>query len=264
MADWTVATWNVNSIRSRLPLLLEWLHRSRTDVLCVQETKCQDQDFPQEEFRQAGYHVVYRGEKSYNGVAIIARSEPADVRFGLPGKNPDETRLIAATVDGIPLVNTYVPQGRDPESEHFQYKLSWFDRLLDFFRKNFSPEKPLLWVGDLNVAPEPQDVYDPKALLGHVDFHPAVHQKFQELLAWGFVDVFRKHVPTAGQYTFWDYRVPKALERGIGWRVDHILATPSLAEKSISAAIDPGPRKAPKPSDHTPLTVTFSLRTSRK
>lgn len=256
---WTLGSYNINSIRARLPLLIEWLHRNRPDALCLQETKTPDADFPEEEIRQAGYQVVFRGEKSYNGVAIISVSQPREVRFGLGGKDGDETRLIAAVIDGVPVVNTYVPQGRDPESEHFQYKLKWFDRMLNFFKKNYSPLKPLLWVGDLNVAPEPIDVYDPKRLLGHVDFHPEVHAKFRKLMDWGFIDVFRKHEPGPGQYSFYDYRVKGAMDRGLGWRVDHLLATRPLADRSLKAWIDLAPRKAQKPSDHTPILAQFKI-----
>jgi len=261
MKRWKVASFNVNSIRARLPILIEWLHANQPHALCLQETKAQDHDFPAEAIQEAGYNVAYRGEKSYNGVAIISQSEPVDVRYGLgDGNNSDETRLIAAVVDNVPVVNTYVPQGRDPESEHFQYKLKWFDRLLAFFKKNYSPSEPLLWIGDLNIAPEPIDVHDPKGLLGHPDFHPDVQKKLAKVMAaFGLVDVFRKHVPGPGQYTFWDYRVRNAMPKGVGWRVDHILATKPLADQSLGAWIDKKPRSAPQPSDHTPIVAEFKL-----
>jgi len=260
MSSWKIASFNVNSIRARLPIVLDWLHKNQPDVLCVQETKVQDLEFPEEEIREAGYHVVFRGEKSYNGVAIISQSLPREVRFGLgSGRDDDETRLIAAVIDNIPVVNTYVPQGRDSESEHFQYKLQWFDRLLAFFEKNYTPEKPLLWAGDLNIAPLDIDVHDPQGLRGHVDFHPEVRNKLAKVMEWGLVDVFRQHRPEPRQYTFWDYRVRGALERDIGWRVDHIMATRPLAGLSCRAWIDQEPRKAAKPSDHTPIAAEFEL-----
>lgn len=260
MPEWTIASFNVNSVRARLPIVLDWLHKQRPDALCLQETKVQDRDFPEEEIREAGYHVIFRGEKSYNGVAIICQSPPDKVSYGLgTRKEADETRLIAAVIDGVNVVNTYVPQGRDPESEHFGYKLKWFDRLLSFFKKNYTPESPLVWVGDLNIAPEDKDVHDPKRLLGHVDFHPEVQKKLEKVMAWGFVDVFRKHKPGPGEYSFWDYRVKGAMEKGFGWRVDHIMATRAMADKSVSAWIDKEPRKAPKPSDHTPIAASFKI-----
>jgi exodeoxyribonuclease-3 len=259
MRNWIIASFNANSIRARLPIILDWLHRRRPDALCLQETKVQDKEFPEEEIRQAGYNVVFKGEKAYNGVAIISQSPPSKVSFGLGGKDSDESRLIAAVIDGVSIVNTYVPQGREPDSEYFQYKLKWFDRLLAYFKKNYSPDDRLIWTGDLNIAPEDMDVHDPEGLRGHVDFHPEVRKKLDKVMAFGFVDVFRRHQPGPGQYTFWDYRVRGALERGIGWRVDHVMATEPMARLSRDAWIDPEPRKAPKPSDHTPIAAEFAL-----
>jgi len=256
-----VATYNCNSIRSRLPLVLRWLEEHRPDVLCLQETKVPDPEFPADAFREAGYHVVFRGQKGGAGVAIASLEEPEGVSFGLDdGGPPDETRLIRVTVRGIPIVNTYVPQGRSPDHEMFRYKLQWLGRLRDYFDRHFSPEEPLLWCGDFNVAPEEIDVHNPVRLKNHVDFHPEARAALERIREWGFVDVFRKHHPNEpGQYTFWDYRVPKALERNLGWRVDHIWATWPLAEKSVDAWIDREARRMEKPSDHTFLVAEFEL-----
>ncbi|MFO8057532.1 MAG: exodeoxyribonuclease III [bacterium] len=259
MRLWKIASFNINSIRARLPALVDWLHVNRPDVLCIQETKVSDKEFPAEKIREAGYQVVHRGEPSYNGVAIISITPPDEVKYGLGGKEPDESRLIYASIDGVPIVNTYVPQGRHPDSPHFQYKLKWFDRLLSYFKKNHSPDMPLIWTGDLNIAPEDIDVHNPKRLRGHVDFHPEVQARFEKIMNWGFVDVFRKHVPNPGQYTFFDYRVKGALDKGLGWRVDHILATSALAHCSAKAWIDLKPRKGNKPSDHAPIVAEFDL-----
>jgi exodeoxyribonuclease-3 len=158
------------------------------------------------------------------------------------------------------VVNTYVPQGRSPDSEHFQYKLEWLARLRALFESHYSPQEPLLWMGDFNVAPEPIDVHDPKRLKNHVDFHPEARAALEQVREWGFVDVFRRHHPEEpGQYTFWDYRVRDALERGLGWRVDHIWATEPLARKSTRAWIDVEARRAERPSDHTFLVAEFAL-----
>ena len=256
-----VVTFNANSIRTRLGQVLDWLDRESPDALCVQETKVQDPDFPVEPFREAGYHVVFRGQKSYAGVAIVSREEPQEVAFGLDdGGEPDEARLIRAAIRGIPVVNTYVPQGRSPDSEHFQYKLEWLARLRAFFERHYSPQEPLLWVGDFNVAPEPIDVHNPKRLKNNVDFHPEARAALERLRDWGFVDVFRRHHPDEpGQYTFWDYRVRGAMDRGVGWRVDHIWATDPLARKSIRSWIDVEARRAERPSDHTLLVAEFAL-----
>lgn len=256
-----VATFNANSVRSRLPLIAEWLAREKPDVLCLQETKVQDPEFPAQFFRERGYHVAFRGQKAHAGVALASRVEPTEVAFGLDdGGPPDEARLVRATLDGIPIVNTYVPQGQSVESPLFAYKLEWLRRLRDYFARHFSPTEPVLLCGDLNVAPEEIDVHDPKRLVNHVDFHPEARAALERVREWGFVDVFRRHHPgEPGQYTFWDYRVPGALDRNVGWRVDHIWATPPLAERSVRAWIDRDARRAEKPSDHTFLVAEFEV-----
>jgi len=256
-----VATYNTNSIRSRLELVLDWLHREAPDILCLQETKVQDADFPATPFQDAGYHLVFRGQKAHAGVAIVSQEEPQEMVFGFDdGGEPDEPRLIRTVIAGIPVVNTYVPQGRSPDSEHFQYKLEWLARLRALFERHYTPEKPLLWMGDFNVAPEPIDVHDPKRLKDHVDFHPEARAALERVQEWGFVDVFRRHHPEEpGQYTFWDYRVRGSLERGLGWRVDHIWATEPLAQRSTRAWIDVEARQAERPSDHTFLVAEFAL-----
>jgi exodeoxyribonuclease-3 len=239
-----VASFNVNSIRVRLPILLPWLQKNRPDVLAVQETKVQDADFPQEAFREIGYTCAFRGQKTYNGVAIISAHEIEQVEFGLPDEPKDEPRIVTATIQGITLVNTYVPQGYLAASERFQYKLDWFRRLL--------------WMGDLNVAPLPIDVYDPAALEGHVCYHPAVRKAMAEVVEWGFTDLFRKHCAEPGQYTFWDYRIGNFFERNRGWRIDHILATSPLADRCTACHIDKEPRAADRPSDHTPIMAVIT------
>lgn len=253
-----IATYNANSIRSRMEPLAAWLERYRPDVLCIQETKVQDPDFPTSAFTDLGYTPVFRGQKAHAGVAILAVEPPAEVSYGfVDGDDPDEPRLIRATVRGIPIVNTYVPQGRAIDSPHFEYKLKWFDRLLDLFRSSYDPEKPLVWVGDLNVAPDPIDVYDPVRLAKEVDFHPAAREALEKVRGFGFVDVFRKHRPGAGEYSYFDYRIPNAQKRNLGWRIDHIWATPPLAERSTDAWIDYEARMGERPSDHTYVVADF-------
>lgn len=257
-----VATFNANSVRSRLPVLADWLAAEKPDVLCLQETKVQDHDFPQAFFQERGYHIVFRGQKAHAGVALACRAEPRDVRYGLDDDGPaDEPRLIRATVAGIPIVNTYVPQGQSVDSPLFAYKLQWLARMHSYFARHFSPDEPVLWCGDLNVAPEEVDVHDPRRLKDHVDFHPEARAALERVRGWGFVDVFRKHHPgEPGQFTFWDYRVAGALDRNVGWRVDHIWATPPLAEMSVRSWIDRDARRAEKPSDHTFLVAEFGLQ----
>ena len=256
-----VATFNTNSIRARLPIVLDWLEGEAPDILCLQETKVQDPDFPVAGFEEAGYWVSFRGQKAHAGVAIASKEEPLDVAFGMDdGGEPDEARLMRAVIQGNAVVNTYVPQGRSTDSPHFQYKLEWFDRLLTLFDRHYSPDEPLLWMGDFNVAPEPIDVHDPKRLEDHVDFHPEARAALDKVRAWGFVDVFRlHHADEPEQYSFWDYRVRNAVDRKVGWRVDHIWATKTLAEKSTGAWIDVGPRRVERPSDHTFLVAEFAV-----
>ena len=255
-----IASFNTNGIRARLSIIKEWLETERPDVLCIQETKVQDQDFPREPFEDLAYRCTFRGQKSFNGVAILSKTPPTSVFFGFgDGDAKEEPRMITVFIDGIPIVNTYIPQGTAPDSERFQYKLEWFHRLHDYFSTHFQPSEPLVWVGDFNVAPEPIDVYDPDKLLGSVCFHPDEHKALAAVRSWGFVDVFRKHHPKEKAYTFWDYRVPHAFRRGIGWRVDHIWATQCLAEKCIRSWIDVGPRQLEKPSDHTFILAEFEI-----
>jgi exodeoxyribonuclease-3 len=252
-----IVSFNVNSLRARLPIVLQWLAEHRPNVLCVQETKVQDVDFPADAFETSGYKHVFKGQKSYNGVAIFSKSQILKVKFGFDDEPKDEARLVKAEINGIVIVNTYIPQGYLPESEKFEYKLNWFNRLLSFFKKHFKPTDPVLWVGDFNVAPEPIDVYDPEGLLGHVCFCPEVTQALNEIVQWGFVDVFRMHCSEPGQYTFWDYRLRNSFKRNLGWRLDHIMATKLLAEKCTTCYIDKKPRTADKPSDHTPIVAEF-------
>jgi exodeoxyribonuclease-3 len=252
-----VASFNVNSLRARLPIVLQWLSEHQPDVLCVQETKVQDADFPVGAFDNSGYEFVFKGQKSYNGVAIFRKDKIENVRYGFDEEPKDEPRLIKARINGITIINTYVPQGYLPDTQQFDYKLNWFERLHDFFERNFKPTELIIWVGDLNVAPESIDVYDPVTLLGHVCFHPDIHKALKKVMSWGFVDVFRMHCKEPGQYTFWDYRMRNAFKTNRGWRLDHIMATKPLAEKSIACYVDKNPRLAERPSDHTPVVAEF-------
>lgn len=258
--NFKVASFNINSIRVRLDLLLNWLTKNKPDVLCLQETKVPDDKFPAQKIKDAGFNVVFNGQKSYNGVAIISPYPITAVSCqpGFPADN-GEARFIQATIKGIPVVNTYIPQGQAVDSPKFSYKLSYIKYLGQYFAQNFKAEAPLLWMGDFNVAPEPLDVHDPKRLLGRVCYHPEEHKVLAQVKEWGFVDIFRKHQPEGGQYSFWDYRVPKGVERNIGWRIDHIWASQGLAAHSCRSWIDKEPRLLPKPSDHTFILAEFVL-----
>lgn len=260
MKIFRIATYNVNSIRSRLHIVLPWLRENRPDVLCMQETKVEDSKFPSREFEEAGYRVYFSGGKKGNGVAIASVHEPEGLSCGFEGEEPDRDRLIRARFAGISIINTYVPQGFKIDSPRFAHKLKWCERFRNFLEKDYSPRKPLIWCGDLNVAREDIDVHNPKRLLGHVDFNPLVWEAFDKVKAWGLVDVFRQfHPGEPGQYTFFDYRIPGTVERKLGWRVDHILATAPLAKKCVDCRIDMGPRLAEKASDHTVMVADFKI-----
>ena len=255
-----VATFNANSIRARLDVVLAWIKAHRPDVLCIQETKVVDDLFPADVIEETGYHVVFRGEKAYNGVAIIARERPTQAGFGFGDGGPsDEARLISAKVGPIHIVNTYVPQGREIDHPMFQYKQEWFGRLRGYFDAHFTPRSRVIWTGDLNVAPEAIDIHNAEKQENHVCYHRSVREAFADTAAWGFVDVFRKHHPEAGHYSYFDYRTVNAVDRAMGWRIDLIMATKTLAARSIDAYIDLEPRRLPKPSDHTFVVAEFDI-----
>jgi len=253
-----IATYNVNSIRQRMPIVLDWIARNKPDVICLQETKVQDQDFPVEASANAGYHSSYRGMKGYNGVATLSRTPPEKVVHGLhEGPDNEDFRIVQTTIQGIPIINSYVPQGYKIDSDKYAYKLAWFRRLRTFFEASLNPAEPAIWVGDLNVAPEPIDVYHPDKRGNDPDFHIDARTAFKDAVAWGFVDVFRKLHPDAIEYTYWDY-YRNAFQRNFGWRIDHILATPVLAERCHTAEIDRTARAVPSASDHTVVWAEFS------
>ncbi|MFO7870680.1 MAG: exodeoxyribonuclease III [Kiritimatiellia bacterium] len=255
-----IATFNVNSIRSRMEAVLDWLGENSPDLLCIQETKVQDHEFPALPFRQAGYYVVFKGGKSYSGVALLSKYRPERVSFGLDdGKDADESRLLYAKAGPVHVVNTYVPQGRAVDHPMYRYKLQWFKRLRAYFQRRLSPRARVVWVGDLNVAPDPIDIHNPEKQENHVCYHKSVRKAFKRVMEWGFVDVFRKHHPEAGQYTYFDYRTRDAVKRGMGWRVDHVLATRSLARRSKDSFIDLKPRLQKHASDHTVLAAEFDI-----
>ena len=228
----------------------------------MQETKVEDVKFPAAEFEALGYAMTFRGNKQYNGVAIASRVKPQSVAFGLPDEPSDPDRLAVARFDDWVILNAYVPQGQEVDRPQFAYKLAWLARLKKYLQKNFKPDQKLILCGDFNVAPAPIDVHDPKRILGHVSFNPDVWSAYEDMKAWGLTDVFRRHHPDEpGQYTFFDYRVRDAVGRNLGWRVDHILATRELAEKSESCTIDLQTRKEDKPSDHVVLYARWEGKT---
>ena len=252
-----IITWNVNSIRPRLERALALLDRHDPDVLCLQEIKVLDEDFPREPFEEKGWHVETYGQRTYNGVALISKAPAENVTRGLPGEGPDEQRrLIAGTFDGVRVINVYVPNGQSPESDKFVYKLDWLERLLAMLEAEHAPDDPVVLLGDFNIAPEERDVHDPAAWAGKVHFHPKEHAMLARFVQWGLWDVFRWHHREAGLYSWWDYR-GGGFPRDHGLRIDLILGTETMAERSDDCFIDREERTGEKPSDHAPVVADF-------
>src|ERR1700744_3667237 len=252
-----IATYNVNSIRRRLQILLAWIAEHKPDVMCLQETKVQDEDFPVDAIREAGFLPFFRGMKAYNGVPTLTRTRQEKVIYSLhDGVDNEDFRIIQTVIGGVRIINSYVPQGYSISSEKYAYKLAWFRRLRVYFEGALNPAEPAIWVGDLNVAPEPIDVYHPEKRVNDPDFHIDARNAYKETVAWGFVDVFRKLHPDVIQYTYWDF-FRNAFERNFGWRIDHILATGVLAARCQAAEIDLAPRKISGASDHTIVWAEF-------
>lgn len=254
-----VATFNAASVRARLPLLVQWLQENPVDVLGIQETKVEDDKFPRTEFEELGYELALNGQKAWNGVALLSRHPMTDISkgFGDP-EMPEDARIIAATINGVRMINTYVPNGNTVGSEKWEYKMKWLERFSDYVAAQDS-SLPLLWMGDINVAPQPHDVFDSAKMLGNVGHHPDEFSRLTKIVSHGLIDLFRLFNFDGGHYTFWDFVVPAALQRGIGWRIDHIYTTENLAEKCTSCVIDIEARKREKPSDHTFVIADFDL-----
>ena len=255
-----VVTWNVNSIRSRLARVSAWLARRRPDVVCFQETKVVDADFPRAPFEALGYRVETFGEKTYNGVAILSRRELTAVVRGFPGAGPDDPkRLIAADIDSVRCINVYVPNGSPLGSEKFAFKLAWLERLRSFLESSCDPEGDLVLCGDMNIAPEDRDVHDPEAWRGQVLFHPDEHAALARVRRWGLVDVLRARSTGRGPWTWWDYRAG-AFGRDQGLRIDLVLATGSLAGRCSGVFVDRRERAGEGASDHAPVVTSFEER----
>jgi exodeoxyribonuclease-3 len=250
-----IATWNVNSVRARLPRLTAWLERQAPDLLCIQETKTPDPDFPRAEIEGLGYGVAFYGQKTYNGVALLARGALEDVVRGFPGDAPDaERRAIAATHGGVRVMNLYVPNGQTVGSDKYAYKLAWLDRLRALLDAAHTPGQPLVLCGDFNIAPEDRDVHDPSVWRDQILFSEPEKEKLRALLGWGLHDALRLHTQEGGHYTWWDYRM-NAFRRNLGLRLDHFLVTDPVARRVREVAIDREERAGEKPSDHAPVIL---------
>jgi len=251
-----LATWNVNSLKVRLPQVLQWLAENPVDVLCLQETKLTDDKFPAAEIEAAGYQVAFTGQKTYNGVAILSRHPMTEVVKGNPHFEDEQQRLIAATIDGIRIICAYVPNGQAVDSDKYGYKLRWLEGLRHWLAEELAAHEQLALLGDYNIAPEDRDVHDPVAWQGNVLVSPPERDAFRQLQDMNLKDAFRLFEQPDKLYSWWDYR-QMAFRRNMGLRIDHILLSPPLAARCSACVIDKVPRKWEQPSDHTPVVATL-------
>ena len=253
-----IASWNVNSLKVRLPQVLDWLEKHRPDALCLQELKLEDANFPVAALQAAGYSAAYSGQKTYNGVAILSRTPAARVDCGIAGFEDPQRRVISADVDGVRLVCAYVPNGQSVDSDKYRYKLNWLAAFSTWLEQELSQHARLAVLGDYNIAPEDRDVYDPKAWEGQVLVSPPERDAFRRLIELGFRDSFRLFEQPEKSYSWWDYRM-NGFKRNLGLRIDHILLSPVLAASCSSCAIDLEPRRNERPSDHAPVIAEIAV-----
>ncbi|MEJ1931836.1 exodeoxyribonuclease III [Nostoc sp. NIES-2111] len=258
-----VATWNVNSIRTRLEHVIDWLKQNPVDVLCLQETKVVDADFPRSPLESLGYNLYISGQKAYNGVALISQQPLTDVTSGftpiLPDIEPlwdEQKRVITGVLDGVRIVNLYVPNGSAIASEKYEYKLRWLTVLREYLRSLLLLQPAICVCGDFNIALEDIDIHEKVKAENHIMASPAERQALRDVLELGFADAFRKFTSEGGHFSWWDYRAA-AFRRNQGWRIDHQYLTSVLYEQAKSCIIDISPRKLTQPSDHTPVIVEF-------
>jgi exodeoxyribonuclease-3 len=253
-----IATWNVNSLKVRLPQVLDWLGAHSPDALCLQELKLEDAKFPLDELEAAGYSAAFSGQKTYNGVAILSRAPAMNIACGIAGFDDPQRRVISADFDGVRLVCAYVPNGQSIESEKYQYKLNWLAAFSSWLAQELAAHPLLAVLGDFNIAPEDRDVHDPKAWEGQVLVSPSEREALQRLIDLGLKDSFRLFEQPEKSYTWWDYRM-NGFRRNLGLRIDHILLSSGLAAGCVSCAVDLEPRRNERPSDHAPVVAEINL-----
>ena len=252
-----LATWNVNSLAVRLPQLLDWLRAHPLDAIVLQETKLTDDKFPAAEIGAAGYRAVCFGQRTYNGVALLTRTDAGDVVRNIPGHDDEQARVIAATVAGVRVIGAYFPNGQAPDSDKFVYKLRWIEALRDWVRTELAAHAQLVLMGDFNIAPEDRDVYDPVAWAGQIHCTPEEREHFRQLLALGLVDAFRLFDQPPKSWTWWDYR-NLAFRKNQGLRIDQAPVCAALAPRVTACTIDKAPRRNERPSDHAPVVVEIA------
>ena len=253
-----IATWNVNSLRVRMPHLKDWLAANPMEVVALQETKLADPEFPRAELEELGLHVAFSGQRTYNGVALLARAELGDVVAGIPGFEDEQRRVLAATINGVRVIDVYVPNGQAVGSDKYEYKLRWLAALRDYVAAELARHPRLVVLGDYNVAPEDRDVHDPKAWEGQVLASEPERAALRALLATGLEDCFRRFEQPDKSFSWWDYRM-MAFRRNAGLRIDLILASAALAQDCAECRIDKAPRRLERPSDHAPVLARFDI-----
>lgn len=258
MPNLTIATWNVNSLRVRLPQLATWVADSKPDIIALQETKLPDSDFPLADIEVLGYQCAYSGQRTYNGVAVLSRAPIEVIATGIPGFDDEQKRVLAVRTAGMVVVDLYVPNGKEPGSDKYAYKLRWLEALQQWLESLLRVENNLVVLGDFNIAPEDRDVHDPAAWVGNVHVSEPERDAYRRLLQAGLVDVFRQFDQPEKSYSWWDYRAA-GFRRNAGLRIDLILASNALAPLCIAARIDKEPRRAERPSDHTPVLAEFKI-----
>ena len=253
-----IATWNVNSLKVRLPHVLDWMAANRPDVLALQETKLTDDAFPVEAIAEAGYRCVCSGQKTYNGVAILAKSQPVDPVTDIGGLDDPQRRILAATVDGVRIINLYVVNGSEVGSEKYAYKLAWMEKVTAWIADELNRHERLVVLGDFNVAPEDRDVHDPEAWHERILCSTPERAALQKMFDLGLTDCFRRFEQPEQSFSWWDYRAA-AFRRNMGLRIDLILTSPAMAEACTACTIDVAPRRVERPSDHAPVVAKFVL-----
>lgn len=251
-----IASWNVNSLRVRLPQVLEWLKENPIDILAIQETKTQDPDFPLEEIEAAGYKVAFSGQKTYNGVAILAKTTPKEIITDIKDLDDPQRRILAVTIKGVRVINLYVVNGSEVGSEKFEYKLNWLEKVTAFIQQELKKHNKLIVLGDFNIAPDDRDVHDPESWQGKILCSNEEREAYQNILSLGLIDTFRQFDQEDKTFSWWDYR-GGGFRRNHGLRIDLILASEALSKKCKSSIIDKTPRAWERPSDHTPVVAEF-------
>ena len=253
-----IATWNVNSLKVRLPHVLDWAAQESPDIFALQETKLTDENFPKVAIEAAGYQVCFAGQKTYNGVAILSRVAATDIVTDLPGLDDPQRRVLGASFGALRVLNLYVPNGEAVGSDKYGYKLDWLEKLAAFLKTQIQQYPQLVVLGDFNIAPEDRDVHDPVLWQDSVLCSEPERAAFQGLLDAGFCDTFRRFDQAEKSFSWWDYRM-NAFRRNMGMRIDHILASLALCENCVACRIDSAPRKLERPSDHTPVVAEFRI-----